>query len=135
VGAAGSTPLSTVTRVNAGLLLPGVLACAVSQELALSAVDTLELEVRDLVRRRGINPYADQLEVRRLVDEVVDEVVADYDERSLSSALPQLADVRQAAGGVYDAVAGLRPLQSQLYDPTVQEIWVNERSTGLRLVA
>ncbi len=97
----------------------------------MSAVNTLELEVRDLVRRRGINPYADQLQVRRLVDEVV----AKYDECSLSSALPHLADVRQAAGGVCDAVAGLRPLQRQLRDPTVQEIWINERSTGLRLFA
>jgi pilus assembly protein CpaF len=86
------------------------------------AVDTVELEVRELVRRRGIDPFADQVQVRRLVDEVV----ADYDERSLTSALPQLVNVGQAARSVYDAVAGFGPLQRHLDDPTVEEVWINE---------
>ena len=50
----------------------------------MSAVDTVELEVRELVRRRGLDPVSDRTAVRRLVDEVV----ADYDERSLTSELP-----------------------------------------------
>ncbi len=88
----------------------------------MGAVDTVELEVRELVRRRGIDPFADQVQVRRLVDEVV----ADYDERSLTSALPQLVNVGQAARSVYDAVAGFGPLQRHLDDPTVEEVWINE---------
>jgi len=88
----------------------------------VGAVDTVELEVRELVRRRGIDPFADQVQVRRLVDEVV----ADYDERSLTSALPQLVNVGQAARSVYDAVAGFGPLQRHLDDPTVEEVWINE---------
>ena len=88
----------------------------------MSAVDTVELEVRELVRRRGIDPVTDCAEVRRLVDEVI----ADYDERSLTSALPQLPDVRHAASRVYDAVAGFGPLQRHLDDPTVEELWINE---------
>jgi len=88
----------------------------------LSAVDTVELEVRELVRRRGIDPVADRAEVRRLVDEVVSE----YDERSLTSTLAPLRDSRQAAKSVYDAVAGFGPLQRHLDDPTVEEIWINE---------
>ena len=88
----------------------------------MSAVDTVELEVRELVRRRGLDPVSDRPAVRRLVDEVV----ADYDERSLTSALPPLADIRQAARSVYDAVAGFGPLQRHLDDPTVEEIWINE---------
>lgn len=93
----------------------------------MGAVDTVELEVRELVRRRGIDPFADQVQVRRLVDEVV----ADYDERSLTSALPQLVNVGQAARSVYDAVAGFGPLQRHLDDPTVEEVWINERPSGV----
>ena len=59
----------------------------------MSGVDAVESEVRELVRRRGIDPVTDRLAVRRLVDEVV----ADYDERALTSAPSPLGDVRPAA--------------------------------------
>jgi pilus assembly protein CpaF len=88
----------------------------------VNAISTVEDEVRELVRRRGLDPVADPAAVRRLVDEVI----TDYDERSLSGTLPQLADPRQAARQVFDAVAGFGPLQKYLDDPTVEEIWVNE---------
>ncbi len=88
----------------------------------MSAVDTVEAEVRELVRRRGLDPVQDRAAVRRLVDEVV----ADYDERALTSALPPLQDTGGAARVVYDAVAGFGPLQRHLDDPTVEEIWINE---------
>ena len=92
----------------------------------MTGVDAVELEVRELVRRRGLDPIEDRLAVRRLVDEVV----ADYDERALTSALAPLTDSRQAARSVYDAVAGFGPLQRHLDDPTVEEIWINERLTA-----
>ncbi|MGB8652283.1 MAG: hypothetical protein WCD35_16680 [Mycobacteriales bacterium] len=88
----------------------------------MAGVETVEHEVRELVRRRGLDPVADRAAVRRLVEEVV----ADYDERALGSALPPLTDPRQAARSVYDAVAGFGPLQRHLDDPTVEEIWINE---------
>jgi pilus assembly protein CpaF len=88
----------------------------------VSAVDAVEAEVRELVRRRGLDPLEDRLAMRRLVDEVV----SDYDERALTSSLPPLADTRSAARAVYDAVAGFGPLQRHLDDPTVEEIWINE---------
>lgn len=88
----------------------------------MSRVDAVELEVRELVRRRGIDPFSDRGAVRRLVDEVV----ADYDERTLTSTLPSLGDPRQAARVVYDSVAGFGPLQRHLDDPQVEEIWINE---------
>ena len=95
--------------------------------LGVSAVDTVELEVRELVRRRGPNPVSDRTAaVRRLVDEVD----ANDDERSLTSALPPLSDTRQAARSVYDAVAGFGPLQRHLDDPTVEGTWINERLTA-----
>ena len=51
-----------------------------------TAYDHVEAEVRELVRRRGLDPVEDRVAMRRLVDEVV----ADYDERALTSALPPL---------------------------------------------
>jgi hypothetical protein len=37
----------------------------------VSAVDTVEVEVRELVRRRGLDPVADRAAVRPLLDGVV----------------------------------------------------------------
>lgn len=88
----------------------------------MNAIAVVEDEVRELVRRRGVDPVADPVAVRRLVDEVI----ADYDERSVTGVLPPLPDNREAARAVFDAVAGFGPLQRYLDDPTVEEIWVNE---------
>src|SRR5205823_11902536 len=82
----------------------------------------IEQDVRELVRRRGLDPAADPAGIRRLVDEVI----ADYDERTLISGLPVLADRRAATRQVYDAVAGFGPLQAYLDDPAIEEIWLNE---------
>ena len=91
-----------------------------------TAFEHVEAEVRELVRRRGMDPVQDRLAMRRLIDEVV----LDYDERALTSTLPSLPDPRTAARAVYDAVAGFGPLQRHLDDPTVEEIWIDERLTG-----
>jgi pilus assembly protein CpaF len=88
----------------------------------MSGIDAVEAEVRELVRRGGIDPVSDRSAVRRLVQEVV----ADYDERALTSSLPALGDATLATRAVYDAVAGFGPLQRHLDDPTVEEIWINE---------
>lgn len=88
----------------------------------VDAVAVVEDEVRELVRRRGLDPLADPLAVRDLVEEVV----ADYDERSLSGGLPPLVDLGGAVRSVLDAVAGFGPLQRYLDDPAVEEIWINE---------
>src|SRR4051794_26278004 len=71
----------------------------------MNAITAVEDEVRELVRRRGLDPMADPGSVRRLVDEVI----SDYDERSVGGTLPQLVDARQAARAVFDAVAGFGP--------------------------
>ena len=87
-----------------------------------SAEAILEDEVRELVRRRAIDPVA-QPEAARLL---VDEVVTDYLDRALVSTLPPIGDVPLAARAVFDQVAGFGPLQPFFEDPTVEEIWVNE---------
>jgi pilus assembly protein CpaF len=90
--------------------------------MAPDATDVIEREVRELVRRRGLDPASDVSAVRRLVDEVI----ADYDERTLTSPMPTVADRARTAREVFDAVAGFGPLQTHLDDPTVEEVWINE---------
>ena len=87
-----------------------------------SAVEVVDGEVRELIRRRGLDPFTDPVPIRLLVRDVV----ADYSERSLSSALPAIADPEVVVRDVLDRVAGFGPLQRYLDDPEVEEIWVNE---------
>lgn len=82
----------------------------------------VEDEVRELVRRRGLDPVAAPQQMQQLVSEVV----ADYDERAATSTLPPIADPDGVARSVYDAVAGFGPLQRYLDDPEVEELWINE---------
>ena len=88
----------------------------------VDAVAIVSDEVRELIRRRGLDPARDTAGVRRLVEDVV----ADYDERSLRAALPPLPDAGHAVKQVLDEVAGFGPLQQYLDDPAVEEVWVNE---------
>ena len=90
--------------------------------IATSALEVVDGEVRELIRRRGLDPFTDPGPVRLLVRDVV----ADYSERSLSSALPPIGDPDAVVRDVLDRVAGFGPLQRWLDDPEVEEIWVNE---------
>ncbi len=90
----------------------------------MDAVGTLESEVRELIRRSGIDPAVDRDGAARLVRDAV----ADYDDRSLHGGLPALGDVEAAVRTLLDTVAGYGPLQQYLDDPEVEEIWVNEPS-------
>jgi pilus assembly protein CpaF len=86
------------------------------------AATLVEGEVRELVRRRALDPAREPVVVRRLVDDVL----GDYEERVLTSDLPPVADRELVSRLVYDAVAGFGPLQRHLDDPAVEEIWINE---------
>lgn len=81
----------------------------------------IEDEVRELVRRRGLDPAEHVIEVRRIVNAAV----RDYDERSLLEGLPRLGQLEETGRAVFDAVAGFGPLQPLLDDPDVEEIWIN----------
>ncbi len=87
----------------------------------MDAVRILTDEVRELIRRRGMDPLSEPDEVRRLVLDAT----ADYDARSLIGSLPLLADWDEAARTVFDAVAGYGALQPLLDDDSVEEIWIN----------
>ena len=86
------------------------------------ALSIVEEEVRELVRRRGVDPA--QVGADGVAD-LVDEVLADYEERRLASSLPRIEDRPALRKQVLDRVAGLGPLQSLLDDGNIEEIWIN----------
>lgn len=87
----------------------------------MDALALVEDEVRELIRRRGLDPLQQSSEVRHLVDAAVNE----YGERSLLGAVPALESPGSAKQHVYDAVAGFGGLQQFLDDPSIEEIWLN----------
>ncbi len=84
-------------------------------------MEIIDAEVRELIRRRGVDPARDPAAVRILIDDVLSE----YEMRSLTATLPALGDRRRIARAVHDSVAGFGALQRFLDDPQVEEIWVN----------
>jgi len=80
------------------------------------AVRVVEDEVRELIRRSGLDPARHPAEVGRLVHDVI----TDYDERSLHGGMPVLVDRQETAKQVLDTVAGFGPLQPYFDDPTVE---------------
>lgn len=92
--------------------------------MVASIVTTLEDDVRELIRRRRLDPVRDDLAVRQLIAEAVSE----YEERALLSGYPPLADPEETQRLLLDGVAGYGPIQPYLDDPTVEEIWINEPS-------
>ncbi|PFG36096.1 pilus assembly protein CpaF [Flavimobilis soli] len=87
----------------------------------MDGVAILEREVRELIRRRGIDPERDASDLALLVREAVE----DYDRRSGRGVVPALADADVATREIVAAVAGMGPLQPYLDDPEIEEIWVN----------
>ncbi len=89
-----------------------------------TAVEIIDAQVRDLVRREGIDPLRDPAGVRSILHGVLRE----YDDRSLTGIVPPLEDAAAVGQEVLDRVAGFGPLQRYLDDPEVEEIWINEPS-------
>ncbi|MCQ6271661.1 Flp pilus assembly complex ATPase component TadA [Pseudarthrobacter sp. R1] len=87
----------------------------------MDALGIVEDEVRELIRRRGLDPLRQMGEVRRLVEAAV----SDYDERALMGPLPPIGPLDAARKFLFDAVAGFGVLQPLLDDPTIEEVWIN----------
>lgn len=87
----------------------------------MDAASLLHNEIRELVRRRGIDPLTQTAALEALVAEVSD----DYLTRADAGLVPPLADPQRAGADALDALAGLGPLQRYLDDDTVEEIWIN----------
>lgn len=90
----------------------------------MNAAEIIAAEVREEIRRRGIDPRTEPAPTRELVVQAVH----DYDERTLAGSLPLLADVEQTCREIFDQVSGFGPLQQYLDDPEVEEIWLNSPS-------
>jgi pilus assembly protein CpaF len=83
----------------------------------------IEDEVRELVRRSAMDPVGDTVTAVR---SLIDDVVADYAERTLTASMPALVEPAAVAKAVADRVIGLGPLQEYFDDPEVEEIWINQ---------
>ncbi len=89
--------------------------------MSAETVSAIEGEVRDLIKKRGVDPLRDQEAVRVLVDEAF----RSWEERALVGDVEPVSDRGAAVKSVMDSVAGFGPLQRYLDDPEVEEIWIN----------
>jgi len=70
-------------------------------------VESLDAQVRDHVRREGVDPQRDAKLVRRIAEGVV----RDHDQRSLSGVVAPVPDVDSVVGELVARVSGFGPLQ------------------------
>ncbi|MFC6287872.1 CpaF family protein [Nocardioides sp. GCM10027113] len=89
-----------------------------------SLVESLDEQVRALVRHEGVDPQRDAIVVRRIAEGVVRR----HDERSLTGAVAPVPDPDAVVGELVARVAGFGPLQPLLEDPEVEEVWINDPS-------
>ena len=87
-------------------------------------VERLDAQVRERVRREGVDPQREALVVRRIAEDVV----RDHDELSLTGAVAPVADDGAMVGELVARVSGFGPLQPFLDDPEVEEVWINDPS-------
>src|SRR5262245_3730840 len=85
-------------------------------------LELLDAQVREVVRREGVDPQADAGVVRRIAESVV----RDHDERSLTGVVAPVPDVEAVVGELVARVSGFGPLQPFLDDPDVEELWIND---------
>lgn len=81
-------------------------------------VERLDLQVRERVRREGVDPQREATLVRRIAEDVV----RDHDDLSLTGAVAPVADDSAMVGELVARVSGFGPLQPFLDDPEVEEI-------------
>jgi pilus assembly protein CpaF len=85
-------------------------------------VERLDAQVREIVRREGVDPQRDAGLVRRIAEGVV----RDHDELSLTGAVAPVPDAQAMVGELLARISGFGPLQPFLDDPSVEEIWIND---------
>ncbi len=100
------------------------MASGQSVGVVATSTQTIDAEVRELIRHSRLDPATEDLAVKRLISDAV----RDYDERCLRDGRPLLDDPEAAAKRLWDAVAGYGALQPYLDDPTVEEVWINQPS-------
>lgn len=90
----------------------------------MSLVEELDGQLRERVRRAGVDPQHDG----PLVRELAEAVVRDHDLRSLTGAVASVDDAETMVGDLVARVAGFGAIQPFLDDPAVEEIWLNSPS-------
>jgi hypothetical protein len=80
-----------------------------------TVVELLDAEVREEVRRSGVDPLGDADAVRRFARSAV----AGHDQRSLSGVVRPVDDPDEVVEELVARVAGFGPLQKYLDDPRV----------------
>lgn len=79
-------------------------------------VERLDEQVREAVRREGVDPQRDAALVRRIAEDVV----RAHDERSLTGVVAPVSDAGAMVSELLARVSGYGPLQPFLDDPTVE---------------
>lgn len=92
--------------------------------MSAEAATAIESQVREQIRKRGVDPVREIDAVRRMVDDAL----SAWEERALVGAVAPYEDRVSVAKAVLDNVAGLGPLQAYLDDPEIEEIWINDPS-------
>src|SRR3954470_4286871 len=84
-------------------------------------IETLDADLRAVVRAEGVDPQRDASLVRRLAARVV----GDHDQRSLTGAVLPVLDQDTVIEELVARVSGFGALQRYLDDTSVEEIWIN----------
>lgn len=82
----------------------------------------VQSDVRDSIRRLGIDPMREPDGVRELIDASLADAVG----VALAQDVEIQLDRDEVAQEVMHAIAGFGPLQRYFDDPTVEELWINE---------
>ena len=93
-------------------------------------IETLDADLRAVVRAEGVDPQRDAPVVRRLASRVV----GDHDQRSLTGAVLPVTDHDAVVEELVARVSGFGALQRYLDDAAVEEIWINDPSLTFPLV-
>ncbi|WP_110239286.1 ATPase, T2SS/T4P/T4SS family [Nocardioides gilvus] len=112
-----------MNAIAATLTTPGRAVLAGSGASS-ETVEALDLQLRDAVRREGVDPQRGIDVVRHLARTLVRE----HDDRSLTGAVPPVDDPASLVEELVARVAGFGALQPLLDDPSVEEIWINDPS-------
>src|SRR3954454_23220546 len=85
-------------------------------------IETLDADLRAVVRAEGVDPQRDASVVRRLAARGV----GDHDQRSLTGAELPVLDQDAVIEELVARVSGFGALQRYLDDAAVEEVWIND---------
>ena len=127
VAALGASAVVAAAACSRGHTPTGEMMARTSSAARLAsmpAIEMLDADVRDEVRRHGVDPLTEVETVRRFALTAV----RAHDQRSLSGVVRPVENPEAVVDELVARVAGFGPLQGYVDDPSVEEIWINEPS-------